>query len=216
MRPTVRYKSAADFVTDEIQRLILNGDLAGGTRIDQVELATQLGVSRHPVRQAIERLGERGFIQVLPHRSAVVADLSVSDMEELYELRLSLETTAIERGWDTLLGDRLTKIETAYEAVRRAEASEDLDEFMLANRAFHLSMYEGCGNRHLERCIVTLFDLSERYQRTALRHAGRIVRSVDDHAHMMDAIHRRDKEALKALIIEHNQGTRNTVRQQIG
>ena len=87
---------------------------------------------------------------------------------------------------------------------------------MLANRAFHLSMYEGCGNRHLERCIVTLFDLSERYQRTALRHAGRIVRSVDDHAHMMDAIHRRDKEALKALIIEHNQGTKNTVRQQIG
>lgn len=216
MRPTVRYKSAADFVTDEIQRLILNGDLAGGARIDQVELATQFGVSRHPVRQAIERLGERGFIQVLPHRSAVVADLSVADMEELYELRLSLETTAIKRGWDALPGDRLHKIEAAYEILRRAEAGEDLDEFMLANRAFHLSMYEGCGNRHLERCIVTLFDLSERYQRTALRHAGRVARSVDDHARMMDAIRRRDREGLEALVIEHNQGTKDTVRRPIG
>ena len=62
MERAIRFKSAADYATSEIQRMILAGELAAGERLDQVRLAEQLDVSRHPVRQAIERLAERGFV----------------------------------------------------------------------------------------------------------------------------------------------------------
>ena len=100
MPPQARYKSTADFVTAEIRRLILSGELPAGARVDQEELAEQLEVSRHPVRQAIDRLGERGFVIIHPHRSAIVAEISIADMEELYGARRVLEDWAIREFWN--------------------------------------------------------------------------------------------------------------------
>lgn len=215
MSPTVRYKSAADYATAEIQRLILSDELPAGARVDQVELAEQLDVSRHPVRQAIERLAERGFILLSPHRSAVVAELSVADMSELYNVRVRLESWAVQEGWERLVEERRSAVETAYAALKREDPGSNMDAYMEANRAFHLAMYQDCGNRHLLRMIVTLFNLSERYQRTALRYTSRLSRSAGDHAEMMQAIVDRDQSALLGLIERHNSGTQNTVREHV-
>lgn len=215
MSPAIRYKSTADYVTAEIQRLILSGELPAGARIDQIELAGQLDVSRHPVRQAIERLAERGFIHLSPHRSAVVAELSVADMDELYALRVKLESWAVRESWDHLVEDRLDELEAAYDALKRADPGDDMDEYMEANHAFHLLMYKDCGNRHLLRMIVTLFILSERYQRTALRYTSRLARSSQDHALMVAAIRNRDQPALLDLMERHNAGTQSTVREHV-
>ncbi len=215
MGPAIRYKSTADYVTAEIQRLILSGELPAGARIDQIELASQLDVSRHPVRQAIERLAERGFIHLSPHRSAVVAELSVADMDELYDVRVKLESWAVRESWERLVEERVGEVEAAYGALKRADPGDDMDEYMEANRAFHLVMYQDCGNRHLLRMIVTLFNLSERYQRTALRYTSRLARSTQDHAQMVEAIRDRDQPTLLGLIERHNVGTQSTVREHV-
>ena len=83
---------------------------------------------------------------------------------------------------------------------------------MVANRAFHLAMYQGCGNRHMLRTIVSLFDLSERYQRAALQDPERAARSQQDHAAMVEAIGRGDAKRLRELAAAHNAGTRATVQ----
>lgn len=215
MSSPVRYKSTADYVTAEIQRLILSGELTAGARIDQVELATQLDVSRHPVRQAIERLAERGFIDLSPHRSAVVAELSAADMEELYDIRVKLETFAVRQSWPKIIGNGSDRISAHFSRLQGTDPAEDIDAYMQANRDFHLSMYEDCGNRHLLRMIVMLFTLSERYQRTALRFSTRLTRSSEDHAQMMQAILDQNLEELARLIAHHNLGTQQTIREQI-
>lgn len=207
----VRFKSTADYATAEIRQLILSGDLPPGARLDQVELAKKLDVSRHPVRQAIERLAERGFVAISPHRSAVVAEISSDDMESLYVVRKTLEPLAIRDAfpaYDEALAQRVGGL---HQAMQRAADAMELDAFMESNRMFHLALYAPCRNPHLVRTIESLFDLSERYQRTSLAQSGRMQRSNQDHAQMVEAIRSRDVERLIELIGQHNELTKAAV-----
>jgi DNA-binding GntR family transcriptional regulator len=212
MPPQARYKSTADFVTAEIRRLILSGELPAGARVDQEELAEQLEVSRHPVRQAIDRLGERGFVIIQPHRSAIVAEISIADMEELYGARRVLEDWAIRESWNRSAAVTEADLAPSFKILESVDPAEDLDAFMTANRDFHLAMHRGCGNRHVLRTITSLFDLSERYQRAALHQAPRQDASKRDHREMMQAVIAGDRDRLLALAHSHNDGTQATVR----
>jgi DNA-binding GntR family transcriptional regulator len=212
MPPQARYKSTADFVTAEIRRLILSGELPAGARVDQEELAEQLEVSRHPVRQAIDRLGERGFVIIQPHRSAIVAEISIADMEELYGARRVLEDWAIRESWNRSAAVTEADLAPSFKILESVDPAEDLDAFMTANRDFHLAMHRSCGNRHVLRTITSLFDLSERYQRAALHQAPRQDASKRDHREMMQAVIAGDRDRLLALAHSHNDGTQATVR----
>ncbi len=209
--PQVRFKSTADYATAQIRQLILSGALSSGARLDQVELARKLDVSRHPVRQAIERLAERGFVSISPHRSAVVAEISTSDMNDLYVVRRSLEPLAIAEAFPAYDDAFAKQTEELVQTMQRAADAGELDAYMEANRMFHLAMYAPCGNRHLIRTVESLFDLSERYQRTSLAQPGRMTRSNQDHAQMVEAIRQRDGKRLAELVAEHNQLTQLAV-----
>lgn len=210
-----RYRSTADYVTAEIQHRILSGALKPGARLDQIELAAQLDVSRHPVRQAIDRLAERGFVTATPHHSAVVAEFSAGDLDELYRAREVLEPWAVAEAGRRDPAALRARVLERHAALSAVDPAVDLDGYMSANRTFHLAMYEACGNRHLLRTIATLFDLSERYQRTALANPERIARSRREHDAMAAAVRRSDWPKLAKLVSGHNQGTRATVRLRI-
>lgn len=212
----VRFKSAADYATSEIQRMILAGELPAGERLDQIRLAQQLDVSRHPVRQAIERLAERGFVQINPHRSAIVTAHSIADLVELYSFREQLEDMALRASWPALQAEGLADLETIHARLAARDSVSDIEGYMHENRAFHLRFYRDCGNRHLVRTIATLFDLSERYQRTALNTKKRQGQSREEHAAMMDALRARDLELLSARLKAHNRGTQEQVRALLG
>lgn len=211
MERAVRFKSAADYATSEIQRMILAGELPAGERLDQIRLAEQLDVSRHPVRQAIERLAERGFVQLSPHRSAIVTAHSVSDLIELYSLREKLEDMALRAGWPALVTGGIAELEAIHARLAAQDSQSDIEGYMHENRAFHLRFYRDCGNRHLLRTIATLFDLSERYQRTALNTERRQSQSREEHAAMMDALRAKDLELLSERLKAHNRGTQEQV-----
>lgn len=211
-----RYKSTADYVTAEIRRLILSGELPAGARVDQVDLADQLDVSRHPVRQAIDRLGERGFIVIHPHKSAVVADISIQDMEELYGARNLLEAWAIAELWRRLAAVKESDLTQPFGLLETIDPAVDLDAYMAANCEFHLAMYRGCGNRHVQRTITSLFDLSERYQRASLIRSARQEEAQRDHRAMMAAVIAGDRDHLLSLAVSHNEGTQAMVRSHHG
>ncbi|WP_048647340.1 GntR family transcriptional regulator [Nitratireductor soli] len=209
------YSSAAEYATSEIRRLILNGELPAGERLEQEQIAEQLGMSRLPIRQALDRLKEQGFIDMLPHRGAIVASLSVEDMVELYSARQRLETWALTDAWPHYTADVVGTLKDHLSQCEAAASSGDLDGFMAANRAFHLQMYAPAGNRHLQSIIVKLYDLSERYQRTSLRQSGRMQLSNTHHAEMLRVIEDSDLPGLLAAAEQHNRATRQSVESKI-
>jgi DNA-binding GntR family transcriptional regulator len=83
----IKHRTLDSFVVDELRERIVSGTLPAGTKIDQQALAEELGVSRMPVREALRRLSAEGFVQLISHRGAVVAELSHDEIIEVYEMR---------------------------------------------------------------------------------------------------------------------------------
>lgn len=209
---SIYHKSTADYATAAIRQMILTGELLPGARVDQNTIAAHLDISRHPVRQAIERLAERGFVVSRPHHSVVVAELSVADMDSLYQARTIVEEAAIRLAWPNYDQDFVALSEKHLAAMERANRLEDLDDYMIENFEFHMNFYRKSGNPHLIRVTTSLFQLSERYQRTALMTEKRHSASTDEHRAMIESIAAHEIEALLAACKAHNDGTMKTVQ----
>lgn len=208
---SIHHKSTADYATSAIRQMILTGELLPGARVDQNTIAAHLDISRHPVRQAIERLAERGFVVSRPHHSVVVAELSVADMENLYQARTVVEEAAIYLAWPNYDKNFVAASEKRLAKMERANRLEDLDEYMIENFEFHMSFYRMCGNPHLIRVTTSLFQLSERYQRTALMTENRHSASEIEHRAMINSIVKNDIDSLLTACRDHNDGTMKTV-----
>ncbi|MDF8364741.1 GntR family transcriptional regulator [Achromobacter anxifer] len=150
--------SATTRVYRAIKQLILVGRLMPGVQLTHEGLATELGVSRTPVREALERLLQEGFVQHRRNRGYFVADLNVDEVRELFGLRTALELYALEEAWirGTLLPlDDLHEINQRYlEAIAEGSSKRR----MLIDQEFHHLLALRSGNQLLVKALDSLFE----------------------------------------------------------
>ena len=146
--------SVVDLAYERIRRLVLDGDIAPGERLGQVELAERLGISRTPVREALRRLSAEGFVDLHPNRGFWAADLGLDAVLRRLEVRLILEPgiarLATERRTDRHLAE-LTRAITREEKARSGLAAHD------ASREFHFVLARATGNEEHVRILDSLW-----------------------------------------------------------
>src|SRR5687767_10425115 len=114
-------RTIADQVAELVRRRILTGQLKGGQPIRQEHLAAELGVSRIPLREALKQLAAEGFVTITSHKGAVVAELSIAEVEELFDIRIKLETWLLQLAIP-VLGERdLAALDRNLEEQRRPD-----------------------------------------------------------------------------------------------
>jgi DNA-binding GntR family transcriptional regulator len=155
-------------VQEAIKRAILAGEFAPGQQLVETDLAEKLGVSKTPVREALKTLAGAGMVTISPYKGATVRRVTRDDARHLYDVRLILEPEALVRS--IAAGPDWTQ---AAAALARADSTADLVERNLANREFHLGLYQGCGNPLLLSLLADLRD------QTALVSAAFWRRSAD-------------------------------------
>lgn len=207
MRKNARPKTAAEYAIDEIKRLIIEQQLSPGTHIDQTEIARMLEVSRIPVRQALANLAQRGFIRLQAHRTATVAPLSRTDVEDLYVLRERLEAWAIQESISRFQEADFLHLEHLNRSMEDAAARGDLVRYMVLNREFHFALFSKTRNPHLLRVLESFFDLTERYQWMYLNSKGSKNVSLGDHRELIDRLRRRDLKGVVSVAARHNKKT---------
>jgi DNA-binding GntR family transcriptional regulator len=200
-------KTIAAIVEARIRDAILAGELAPGSRIDQVKLAETLDVSLVPVRESLKKLEAEGFVQIVPRRGAFVTNTSTHDMEELYHARQIIEGEAAYHAVENLTSDDLEHLDSLMAQMGEALKKHDFHTFMTCNRSFHMAIYQAGGNRHLINVISSLWDLAERYRYRYmyLHDQGATIQA--EHQMILDACRARDKDALRDLCILHMQHT---------
>jgi len=155
-----------DTVVDRIRDMILKGYLKPGDRLRQDELASTLGVSTMPIREALRQLQAEGLVIFRPRRGAMVASLSVSEYEEIYRIREELEILACRwaaEDFDRIPVDRLKHLLEEIEAAE-ADSAEAHRETRLV-REFFFTVFEASEKEHLLRILSSLWDLTEQYRR---------------------------------------------------
>ena len=150
-----RRESRVDQAYAEIRRRILDNHYAPGHHVLEQELAADLGMSRTPVREALVRLQNERFVQLIPRHGMRVVPLSIQDLREVYEVLTSLELTAIDRlARLDLEEEALTTIEKTVDEMDLAVRKKDVDAWAKADERFHRMLVTLCGNHRLAAAML--------------------------------------------------------------
>jgi DNA-binding GntR family transcriptional regulator len=204
---------------DALKAAIHSNAFAPGYHGSEQEIATQLGMSRTPVHEALIRLQEEGLVRILPRRGVLVCAISPDDMREIYEVIIALETASAEL-IAALPPARRAPVAEALEAVNTrmeaALAAEELVAWAEADGRFHQLLAEGSGNGRLARMFHTIMDQSHRARMLTLRLRPLPSLSVREHAGIVAAIRAGDAAAARDRTKAHRARARDQLLPLLG
>lgn len=189
----------SDVVAGELRKMIVDGRLPAGERINEVRLSEQLGVSRTPLREALNRLASEGALTSAPRLGYSVRPLTLEEFEQVYDIRPLLDPEALR-----LAGlpppermERLEKINRDFAATRDPEAAIALDD------AWHMELLADCPNCVLVELIENMILRTRRYELALMRETRNVLRSSEDHARILVALREGDLDAACAALKEN-------------
>lgn len=185
-------------VLDALRSRIVTGELPPGTRLNQAQLAEFLGVSRIPVRDALQALAGEGLVTMAGRAGASVTRISIADLQELYELRGAIEPLASRLATSNLGRAHLLRMDR-FQAIM--EDARDPLAWLEANTAFHATLYERSNRPRMIQLVANLRRQTDRYLHLDLP-------VVEEHAHtehrrILGAARRGDAAAVEALTRAH-------------
>ncbi|MCY9786780.1 GntR family transcriptional regulator [Nocardiopsis sp. EMB25] len=202
LRPVPR-RSTAELIADQLRSAIMYGSLAPGDQLGEAELAGQLGVSRGPLREAMQRLVQEGLLRSERHRGLFVRELTADDVRDIYVARLAVERTACELIMRGNRGEALARLTPALDRLAEAAQSRDRNAMSDADQAFHQTLVSCAGNSRLERMAQTLL-VETRMCLTVMQDVYPEPEEIlDEHRRILDAIVDGAEERLLELIESH-------------
>ncbi|MVZ99108.1 FCD domain-containing protein [Actinomadura sp. LD22] len=195
---------ATDTAYDAVRRMILSGEAAAGSRLGEAELAETLGLSRTPVREALQRLGADGLVEVLPHRGARVVQWTRRDLEEIFELRSLLEPYAAARAARMAPGqDVLADLLGQCDAMEDAVAADDLTRVAQLNALFHAAVIDASRNRRLPAMLTSVMHAPLIVGTFRRYGAAEMARSMNHHRELVAALAARDPAWAESVMRAH-------------
>lgn len=196
-------ESTASRVAGVLRERIVAGTAAPGSRIVELEVARQLGVSRSPVREALLRLSEEGLIAILPYRGAIVVPLQHRRFVELTEFRLALEYFALERLIERHDPAALTRLHGRVAGLRSALRAGDPEAIVSEDLGLHRDLVATAGNALLERAYDGLLAQIRLYIGVTSARYERTEDLAVEHEAVLAAVRRRDLAGARELLGAH-------------
>ncbi len=199
--------TAQELVLAAVRRAILSGVLGPGARLRQEELADVFGTSRIPVREALRALEYEGLVTSEPHRGFTVTALDADDVEEVYDLRILLESEAVRLALPLLTDEDLEDLEQLFQAMQSAATS---DEQLASRERFYIRLYSVTGRPRLVGLILRLRQEVARVLRWAtIQHSSSI------HEHFFEAVRVGDADRAVAHLSGHYRRVALLIRRYI-
>jgi DNA-binding GntR family transcriptional regulator len=206
--PTIaqmRENSLAGVVRQEVETLILSGELPAGSRVNENAVALRLGVSRGPVREACRSLAEMGLLDLIPNRGMFVRRLDRHDVEEVYDLRAGLTGLA-----GSLLASRIgdaeiDRLRGLVSAMDKSAEVDDFRSFYPVNLEFHDVILELTGNGRLIKSYRALIKEFQLFRTHGLVQPNALRESNEEHHAILRALERRDSTAAYDTSFRHVQ-----------
>jgi DNA-binding GntR family transcriptional regulator len=198
-------------VAVRLRQRIVEGQLAPGAKLNERELSESLQVSRTPLREAIRMLAAEGLVELLPNRGAVVAQMSVQDVADTFELIAGLEGQSGELAAARISEAQLDEIRALNYEMLAAFTRRDLATYYRLNALIHSHINAAAGNRVLTQ---TWANVNARLQALRFRSnfdEAKWQRAMKEHDRMVELLAARDATALRALMVTHLLNKRDAV-----
>lgn len=183
---SLKHRTMASAAAEEIRNRILSGGYPPGVQLRQDGLAADLGMSRIPIREALVQLESEGLLKIVPHRGAIVAQLTVDEIEELFNMRLLLEPFLFKRSAPHLTGEDFNALHVVLDRYARSIDELDIDVWNELNTEFHLLLYRHGNSPRIALTVQNLLVECDRHTRLQLANIrGDRERAVAEHAELL-------------------------------
>ena len=145
------YLSLKDRVYQNIKFQIIIGTLKPGTRLPEEELSKAMNISRAPIREAFNRLEKEGFVTVIPRKGATVSKITAQAIEDIFEIRGSLESLAVKKSIGKISIEKLEKVIDKFKKfINKPTSVENCIQYLALDKKFHDLLSQNCGNKKLK------------------------------------------------------------------
>jgi len=197
-----RPQTTQDAVLEELRERITTGLLPPGTQLLQETLATEFGVSRAPVRDALKILVGEGLVQTEAHRRYSVRRLSISDLREIYRIRALLEDELALAAAPKATAELVATLEEYTSAMEHTHSLTDLQRL---NRDFHFAIYSAAELPHFLEHVRGAWDRTDQYRALYYTASENLKRACQEHRGIIEAIRLKDGPMLKSLLHAHRE-----------
>lgn len=199
----LRSQPLARLVQKEIERQILSGELQAGARLNELEIARNLGISRAPVRECLRILEQAGLVVSRKNYGVFVRVVSIEEAREIYQARSYIDAGVGQELARSITARDLGELQEMVERMESAFAAGDAATYHALNVAFHERMVEIAGNRKLLEIYRNLLNELALYRRHSLGQPGAMRSSVDEHRGILAAIRAGDSDAAGKAMRDH-------------
>jgi DNA-binding GntR family transcriptional regulator len=205
----------ASIVGERIRSNVIDGTLPPGSQLNEVELASSFGVSRGPVREALQRLIQEGLLRSEPHRGVFVPVMSEEDIDDIYLAREALETAAVRRITGTGRSASAYKtLDRVVRAMTKAEGAGDWQTVASRDLDFHAELVAAAGSTRLERMFTTVISETRLCLSVLTGAYDRRHDLVDEHRRVTDLIRDDETDAAVAVLRKHFDDAVVTLKRQ--
>jgi len=198
-------------VFEELEKSILNGNIQPGENLIELKLSAQFGVSRTPVREAIRMLEQKGLVQIIPNKGAVVVGISEKDLSDIYTIRMYIEGLSSRWAAANITDEQikeLTEIVDLQEFYNHKHSTMQINEL---DSRFHEKIFEFSNSRTLQHTLSDLHHMIQRYRHLSFNANGRADKAIQEHRQILKALADHDEDAAEKLTIEHIRNARDNL-----
>jgi DNA-binding GntR family transcriptional regulator len=213
--PLAAIETKASQVYQRLYAMISAGQLPPGERLNVDELARELGVSKIPIREAIQRLEALGLVVQLPHAGARIAPIALRELTSVYLMRIELEALAARLAALTITDEDIERLRALNAEMRKLCDAGELDTLRAINRTFHVIIIRASGYETLIETAEQLFVKADLYRMFAAARAAHWEQVIEEHVAVIAALADRDPVAAARAIRAHvNHQVPNEIREQ--
>jgi DNA-binding GntR family transcriptional regulator len=213
--PISRARPLHEEVGDRLRDMIIEGDIAPGERLHEINLSEILNVSRTPLREALKLLANEGLVDLLPGRGARVSALSPESVGELFEVVSGLERLAAELAATRMTARDFERLQRMHDKMAAHFAAGERHEYFALNHEIHVAIVAASKNQILVTTHAALMVKARRGRYAALASEERWKEAMGEHEALMKALHKRDAKRAGEILFEHDRRTGETTREML-
>lgn len=190
-------------VFHHIREDILSGKYGKDEELRENTIATELGVSRTPVREALRQLELEGLVNIIPNKGAFVTGLSVKDMKDIYVIRSYLEGLCAKWACENITETQLEELEEIQYLFEFHAQKKHYDQLVELDNRFHDIIYDACNSRMLNHVLVDFHHYVQRLRKNTLSSGDRAISCCKEHNAIVEALKKRDDALAEELAHKH-------------
>ena len=197
------YLPLRDVVFNTLREAILKGELKPGERLMELQLASKLGVSRTPIREAIRMLEQEGLAVTIPRKGAEVAKMTEKDMEDVLQIREALDELAAKIACEQISEEQLEELVATMHEFEESTKTDNVKKIAEADVKFHDIIYQSTGNPKLVNMLNNLREQMYRYRVEYLKREEAHPQLIAEHAAIIEYISKGEKKAATDIMCKH-------------